>query len=132
MKKVLLEVSGENLPLVPSDLNRRGFVHGLIFQKQGVKVVITDFSPEQKRFIERLVEFIQNLNEGSSVNMQLWDKNQQMAQHLKIHHRLSQGSYLLPIHLGDNSNQTMFCRILWMGIFSVCHCQKDRLQLFSN
>ena len=56
---VLLEVSGENLPLVPSDLKRRGFVHGNL-SKQGVKVVITDFGPEQKRFIERLVEFIQN------------------------------------------------------------------------
>ncbi len=56
---VLLEVSGENLPLVQSDLKRRGFVHGNL-SKQGVKVVITDFGPEQKRFIERLVEFIQN------------------------------------------------------------------------
>ena len=26
----------------------------------GVKVTITDFGPEQRRFIERLVEFIQS------------------------------------------------------------------------
>ena len=56
---MLLEVSGENLPLVLSDLMRRGFVYGNL-SKHVVKCVITDFGPEQKRFIERLVEFIQN------------------------------------------------------------------------
>ncbi|MDP6869868.1 MAG: hypothetical protein QGI21_03760 [Candidatus Poseidoniaceae archaeon] len=44
------------LPLVSSDINRRGFLHGKLDDK-GVKVVITDLGPEQLRFIERLVEF---------------------------------------------------------------------------
>ena len=47
----------ENLPLVPSDINRRGFLKPSLDAK-GVKVTITDFGPEQRRFIERLVEFI--------------------------------------------------------------------------
>jgi len=47
----------ENLPLVPSDINRRGFLNPSI-NAGGVKVTITDFGPEQRRFIERLVEFI--------------------------------------------------------------------------
>tara|TARA_B100000925_G_C22001196_1_gene471362 strand:+ start:1343 stop:1672 length:330 start_codon:yes stop_codon:yes gene_type:complete len=47
------------LPLVKSDLNRRGFLNGKL-DVEGVEVVITDFGPEQRRFIERLAEFIQN------------------------------------------------------------------------
>ena len=47
----------ENLPLVPSDINRRGFLKPFLDNK-GVTVTITDFGPEQRRFIERLVEFI--------------------------------------------------------------------------
>ena len=47
-----------NLPLVDSDLHRRGFLNGEL-SDSGVKVTITDFGPEQRRFIERLVEFIQ-------------------------------------------------------------------------
>lgn len=46
-----------SLPLVKSDLDRRGFLNGK-FDAKGVKVIITDFGPEQRRFIERLVEFI--------------------------------------------------------------------------
>ncbi|MDP6864749.1 MAG: hypothetical protein QGG96_04990 [Candidatus Poseidoniaceae archaeon] len=46
-----------SLPLVKSDLERRGFLNGK-FDTKGVKVIITDFGPEQRRFIERLVEFI--------------------------------------------------------------------------
>ena len=55
---VIFELVKENLPLVPSDLLRRGFQDGKL-TKEGVTVVITDFGPEQKRFVERLVEFIQ-------------------------------------------------------------------------
>ena len=55
---VIFELIKENLPLVPSDLLRRGFQDGKL-TKEGVTVVITDFGPEQKRFVERLVEFIQ-------------------------------------------------------------------------
>ena len=47
-----------NLPLVNSDIHRRGFVNGEL-NDSGVTVTITDFGPEQRRFIERLVEFIQ-------------------------------------------------------------------------
>ena len=55
---VLFELSMANLPLVPSDIERRGFLKGKLTSK-GVKVIITDFGPEQKRFVERLMEFIQ-------------------------------------------------------------------------
>ena len=48
----------DNLPLVPSDIERRGFLNGKL-EPNKVEVTITDFGPEQKRFIERLVEFIQ-------------------------------------------------------------------------
>ena len=47
-----------NLPLVKSDIQRRGFLNGELTDS-GVKVTITDFGLEQRRFIERLVEFIQ-------------------------------------------------------------------------
>ncbi len=53
---VELTMKGANLPLVKSDLDRRGFISGT-FDAKGVKVIITDFGPEQRRFIERLVEF---------------------------------------------------------------------------
>ncbi|MGB1475696.1 MAG: hypothetical protein ACPG73_05800 [Candidatus Poseidoniaceae archaeon] len=48
-----------NLPLVKSDIRRRGFLNGEL-SESGVEVTITDFGPEQRRFIERLVEFIQS------------------------------------------------------------------------
>ncbi len=54
---VLFKLKKNNLPLVASDVERRGFLDGKIDTK-GVEVVITDFGPEQRRFIERLVEFI--------------------------------------------------------------------------
>lgn len=47
-----------NLPLVASDIERRGFLNGKL-TSEGVEVTITDFGPEQRRFIQRLVEFIQ-------------------------------------------------------------------------
>ena len=49
-----------NLPLVNSDIHRRGFLNGEL-KDSGVTVTITDFGPEQRRFIERLVEFIQSV-----------------------------------------------------------------------
>lgn len=45
-----------SLPLVQSDVQRRGFMHGEL-SADGVSVVITDLGPEQRRFVERLVEF---------------------------------------------------------------------------
>ena len=48
-----------NLPLVASDIERRGFLNGKL-TSEGVEVTITDYGPEQRRFIERLVEFIQS------------------------------------------------------------------------
>ena len=54
---VQLKIDIPNLPLVPSDITRRGFSGGVLTDS-GVKVIITDFGPEQQRFIERLVEFI--------------------------------------------------------------------------
>ena len=56
---VLFLLSMQHLPLVKSDLERRGFLNGEL-SHEGVKVVITDYGPEQRRFIERLVEFIQS------------------------------------------------------------------------
>lgn len=56
---VLFSLSINNLPLVKSDIERRGFLNGKLDRK-GVQVTITDFGPEQRRFIERLVEFIQS------------------------------------------------------------------------
>ena len=56
---VMFSLSMANLPLVKSDIERRGFLNGKL-DKKGVEVTITDFGPEQRRFIERLVEFIQS------------------------------------------------------------------------
>ena len=56
---VVFSLSISNLPLVKSDIERRGFLNGKL-DKKGVRVTITDFGPEQRRFIERLVEFIQS------------------------------------------------------------------------
>ena len=47
-----------NLPLV-LHIERRGFLNGKL-TSEGVEVTITDYGPEQRRFIERLVEFIQS------------------------------------------------------------------------
>lgn len=56
---VQFKLEAVNLPLVNSDIHRRGFLNGEL-SETGVKVTITDFGPEQRRFIERLVEFIQS------------------------------------------------------------------------
>tara|TARA_B100000767_G_C19601729_1_gene465936 strand:+ start:216 stop:545 length:330 start_codon:yes stop_codon:yes gene_type:complete len=54
---VQLIIKKQNLPLVKSDLQRRGFLNANM-NADGIEVIITDFGPEQRRFIERLVEFI--------------------------------------------------------------------------
>ena len=65
MKVVALEhgvhftLEMDNLPRVNSDIQRRGFLNGEL-SSSGVAVTIPDFGPEQRRFIERLVEFIQS------------------------------------------------------------------------
>ena len=56
---VQFKLEAVNLPLVNSDIHRRGFLNGELTEI-GVEVTITDFGPEQRRFIERLVEFIQS------------------------------------------------------------------------
>ena len=56
---VSFNLKAKNLPLVPSDIDRRGFLNGKL-NSNGVTVTITDFGPEQRRFIERLVEFIRS------------------------------------------------------------------------
>ena len=54
---VHFSLSLENLPLVNSDVCRRGSLDAKL-DASGIEVIITDFGPEQRRFIERLVEFI--------------------------------------------------------------------------
>ena len=57
-KGLLLECNGENLPLVDSDLTQVGFVDGnLSKDKSSVSVVMQDWNYEQRRFVERLVEY---------------------------------------------------------------------------
>ena len=49
----------EKASLPAADISRRGFLNGELSDSK-VEVTITDFGPEQRRFIERLVEFIQS------------------------------------------------------------------------
>ncbi|RJV00105.1 MAG: hypothetical protein DWC06_07395 [Candidatus Poseidoniales archaeon] len=56
---ILFSLEKASLPLVASDISRRGFLNGELSDSK-VEVTITDFGPEQRRFIERLVEFIQS------------------------------------------------------------------------
>ena len=58
-KGLLLECNGENLPLVNSDLTQVGFVDGnLSKDKSSVSVVMQNWNYEQRRFVERLVEYL--------------------------------------------------------------------------
>ena len=53
-----LTLKANNLPLVASDIVRRGFLNGILAtDNSSVSVTITAFGEDQKRFIERLVEF---------------------------------------------------------------------------
>jgi hypothetical protein len=54
---VIVKVVAKNLPLVASDLQRRGFLNAKL-NKKIVEVTICDWGADQRRFIERLVEFI--------------------------------------------------------------------------
>ena len=56
-----ISLKAANLPLVASDIARHGFIKGTLAEdKSSVSVTITAFGEEQKRFIERLTEFIHN------------------------------------------------------------------------
>lgn len=58
-KGLLIQCKGENLPLVKSDLTQVGFVEGKISQdRSSVSVVMQNWDYEQRRFIERLVEYL--------------------------------------------------------------------------
>lgn len=54
---VMVKMVAKNLPLVASDLQRRGFLNAKLNKKR-VEVTICDWGADQRRFIERLVEFI--------------------------------------------------------------------------
>ena len=57
-KGLLIECNGNNLPLVSSDLTQVGFVDGnLSKDKSSVSVVMQNWDYEQRRFVERLVEY---------------------------------------------------------------------------
>jgi len=58
-KGLLIECSGKNLPLVDSDLIQVGFVEGTLSKdKSSVSVIMQNWDYEQRRFIERLVEYL--------------------------------------------------------------------------
>jgi hypothetical protein len=58
-KGLLIEINGENLPLVDSDLVQVGFIEGALSKdKSNVSVIMQNWDYEQRRFIERLVEFL--------------------------------------------------------------------------
>ncbi len=55
--KVLFK--GKNLPLVASDVLQHGFAHGkLTKQRTSCTVTMVEWGAEQRRFIERIVEFL--------------------------------------------------------------------------
>ena len=57
-KGLLIECNGKHLPLVNSDLTQVGFVDGnLSKDKSSVSVVMQNWDYEQRRFVERLVEY---------------------------------------------------------------------------
>ena len=57
-KGLLIECEGDNLPLVESDLIQVGFVEGTLSKdKSSVSVIMQNWDYEQRRFIERLVEY---------------------------------------------------------------------------
>jgi DNA polymerase III sliding clamp (beta) subunit (PCNA family) len=58
-KGLLIECEGKNLPLVDSDLIQVGFVEGTLSKdKSSVSVIMQNWDYEQRRFIERLVEYL--------------------------------------------------------------------------
>ena len=87
-----------NLPLVASDIERRGFLNGKL-TPEGVEVTITDYGPEQRRFIERLVEFIQSEQQQLALLRQQLLRRQLQAGKNRPHHlpMIPLDSYLRPI-----------------------------------
>ena len=55
----VITFSGKNLPLVESDVQQTGFVQGSISKnRSSCTVTMVEWSIEQRRFIERLVEYL--------------------------------------------------------------------------
>ena len=55
----LISFKGKNLPLVTSDVQQAGFVQGTLTKNRtSCKVTMVDWGLEQRRFIERLVEYL--------------------------------------------------------------------------
>ncbi len=55
----LLSFKGKNLPLVTSDVQQAGFVQGTLTKtRTSCKVTMVEWGIEQRRFIERLVEYL--------------------------------------------------------------------------
>ena len=55
----LISFKGKNLPLVTSDVQQAGFAQGTLTQKRtSCKVIMVEWGLEQRRFIERLVEYL--------------------------------------------------------------------------
>lgn len=53
--------SGKSLPLVNSDIIGQGFANGVLSKdRSDCQVIICDWEFEQRRFIERIVEFFQS------------------------------------------------------------------------
>ena len=55
----LISFKGKNLPLVTSDVQQAGFVQGTMTKtRSSCKVTMVEWGLEQRRFIERLVEYL--------------------------------------------------------------------------
>ena len=55
---VLVQFIADNLPLVNSDIKSRGFSDGTLSKDRSkLSVIINEWGPEQRRLIERLIEF---------------------------------------------------------------------------
>ena len=55
----LISFKGKNLPLVTSDVQQAGFVQGTLTKtRTSCKVIMVEWGLEQRRFIERLVEYL--------------------------------------------------------------------------
>jgi hypothetical protein len=58
-KGLLIELHGKSLPLVNSDLTQVGFIDGSLSKdRSSVSVVMQNWDYEQRRFVERLVEYL--------------------------------------------------------------------------
>ncbi len=56
---VIVNFTSNHLPLVNSDIKSRGFSNGTLSKNRSkLSVTINQWGPEQRRLIERLVEFI--------------------------------------------------------------------------